>query len=54
MTEVPTDSMQAVLECRNVVRRFNEGASTLEVLRGVNLVVQSAERMAIILSLIHI
>ena len=48
MTEVPTDSMQPVLECRNVVRRFNEGASTLEVLGGVNLVVQPAERLAII------
>ena len=48
MTEVPTDSMQPVLECRNVLRRFNEGASTLEVLRGVNLVVQPAERLAII------
>jgi lipoprotein-releasing system ATP-binding protein len=48
MTEVPTDSMQPVLECRNVVRRFNEGASTLEVLRSVNLAVQPAERLAII------
>jgi lipoprotein-releasing system ATP-binding protein len=48
MTEVPTDSMQPVLECRNVVRRFNEGASTLEVLRSVSLVVQPAERLAII------
>lgn len=48
MTDVPTESMRPVLECRDVVRRFNEGASTLEVLRGVNLVVQSAERLAII------
>lgn len=37
-----------VLDCRNVVRRFNEGASTLVVLHGVNLQVQPAERVAII------
>ena len=37
-----------VLDCRGVVRRFNEGASTLEVLHGVDLVVQAAERVAII------
>lgn len=48
MTEVRTDSRPPVLECRSVVRRFREGASTLEVLRGVNLVVQPAERLAII------
>lgn len=48
MTEVPTDRDHPVLECRNVSRRFNEGASTLEVLRGVNLRVQPAERVAII------
>ena len=48
MTEVPTEPRQAVLECRDVVRRFKEGSSTLEVLRGVNLAVQSAERLAII------
>jgi lipoprotein-releasing system ATP-binding protein len=41
----PTD---AVLECRSVVRRFREGDSTLEVLSGVDLVVRSAERLAII------
>lgn len=39
---------ETVLDCRRVVRRFNEGASTLEVLRGVDLRVQSAERLAII------
>lgn len=48
MTENSADRGYPVLECRNVVRRFNEGASTLEVLRGVNLVVQPAERVAII------
>ncbi len=37
-----------VLDCRDVVRRFNEGTSTLVVLNGVNLQVQPAERVAII------
>lgn len=37
-----------VLDCRGVVRRFNEGASTLVVLGGVDLQVQPAERVAII------
>ena len=37
-----------VLECRGVVRRFREGDSTLEVLGGVDLTVQPAERLAII------
>lgn len=37
-----------VLECRGVVRRFHEGESTLVVLHGVDLVVQPAERVAII------
>ena len=39
---------EPVLDCRNVVRRFNEGASTLEVLHGVNLRVNPAECVAII------
>ncbi len=39
---------EAVLQCRSIVRRFNEGGSTLEVLSGVDLSVKSAERMAII------
>lgn len=38
----------AVLQCRNVVRRFREGDSMLEVLSGVDLSVQPAERLAII------
>ncbi len=42
MTEAP------VLECEGVIRRFNEGPSTLEVLSGVNLSVSSGERIAII------
>ncbi|MGB5492770.1 MAG: ATP-binding cassette domain-containing protein [Woeseiaceae bacterium] len=48
MTDSPVDPGRPVLECRNVVRRFSEGSSTLEVLRGVNLAVQAAERVAII------
>ena len=43
-----TDDAAPVLECHNVVRRFNEGASTLEVLHGIDLVVRPAERVAII------
>ena len=39
---------EAVLECRNVVREFREGSSTLQVLKGVDLAVQPAERVAII------
>lgn len=39
---------EPVLQCRSVVRRFDEGGSTLEVLSGVDLTVKSAERMAII------
>ena len=39
---------EPVLDCRGVVRRFNEGASTLVVLSGVDLQVQPAERVAII------
>ncbi len=39
---------EPVLECRNVVREFSEGRTTLRVLRGVNLAVQPAERVAII------
>lgn len=38
----------AVLDCRGVVRRFNEGESTLVVLHGVDLKVKPAERVAII------
>lgn len=37
-----------VLDCRGVERHFREGASTLRVLRGVNLVINPAERVAII------
>ena len=39
---------ESVLECRSVVRRFDEGASVLEVLSGVDLTINPAERVAII------
>jgi lipoprotein-releasing system permease protein len=42
MTDIP------VLTCRGIARRFREGDSTLEVLRGVDLSVHAAERVAII------
>ncbi|MDH3532765.1 MAG: ATP-binding cassette domain-containing protein, partial [Gammaproteobacteria bacterium] len=43
-----TDRGQPVLECRQVARRFREGGTVLEVLSGVDLLVQAAERVAII------
>lgn len=43
-----TERVEPVLECSHVVRRFNEGASMLEVLHGIDLVVRPAERVAII------
>jgi len=39
---------ETVLECRSIVRRFDEGGSILEVLGGVDLTVKAAERVAII------
>jgi len=48
MTEASPERRAPVLDCRNVVRRFREGASTLEVLHGVTLAVQPAERVAIV------
>jgi lipoprotein-releasing system ATP-binding protein len=39
---------EPVLNCQGVVRRFNEGESMLQVLHGVDFVVQAAERVAII------
>lgn len=48
MTETRDSDQLAVLECRNVVRRFREGRSTLEVLKGVSLTVGHAERIAIV------
>lgn len=46
MTEHGNDG--TVLRCRDVVRRFSEGDSMLEVLSGVNLDVHPAERLAIV------
>ena len=43
-----TDGERPVLECRGVVRRFDEGGSVLEVLKGVDMAVAPAERVAII------
>ncbi len=43
-----TDNAVPVLECHNIVRRFNEGASMLEVLHGIDFVVHAAERVAIV------
>ena len=43
-----TDQNRPVLQCRGVTRRFREGGSVLEVLSKVDLVVQAAERVAII------
>jgi len=43
MTDAPP-----VLQCRSVARRFSEGDSVLEVLSGVDLAVQTAERVAIV------
>ena len=37
-----------VLECRGISRRFREGDSTLEVLKGIDLKVNAAERVAIV------
>jgi len=39
---------ETVLECRGVIRRFEEGDSVLDVLKGVDLSVAPAERVAII------
>ena len=43
-----TEQKQTVLECRSVVRRFREGGSVLEVLSGVDLKIEPAERVAIV------
>ena len=43
-----TEQKQTVLECRSVVRRFREGNSVLEVLSGVDLKIEPAERVAIV------
>jgi lipoprotein-releasing system ATP-binding protein len=48
MSEQGAEKNVDVLVCRNVVRRFLEGDSMLEVLSGVDLTVAPAERLAII------
>ena len=48
MTEQEDSMNSGVLVCSNVVRRFLEGKSMLEVLSGVDLQVLPAERLAII------
>jgi len=50
MTEVTAgDSMDgAVLVCRGVTRRFAEGGAVLDVLKGIDLEVHPAERLAIV------
>ena len=48
MTEHQPGGNREVLVCRNVVRCFSEGNTLLEVLSGVNLEVQPAERLAIV------
>src|ERR1700723_177304 len=45
---VMTDAGAAVLSARGVWRSFREGATTLQVLNGVELVVARGERLAII------
>jgi lipoprotein-releasing system ATP-binding protein len=48
MTEAQPGSAAIVLRAQGVERRFQEGATTLEVLRGLNLEVRAGERLGII------
>src|SRR5258708_11399148 len=48
MTEVQAKVAGPVLCARAVERRFREGSTTLEVLRGLNLEVRAGERLGII------
>ncbi len=41
-------SSRVVLECRNLVRTFDDGASRVEVLKGVDLEINAGERIAIV------
>ena len=41
-------SNSSVIECRNLVRTFSEGKLRVEVLRGVNMTLESGERVAVI------
>ena len=48
MTEARDIAAGSVLSARAVERRFQEGSTTLEVLRGLNLEVRAGERLGII------
>jgi lipoprotein-releasing system ATP-binding protein len=48
MTEVQDIAARIVLGASGVERRFQEGSTTLEVLRGLNLEVRAGERLGII------
>jgi len=48
MTDERTGEQQVVLAAHSVVRGFHEGASTLQVLRGLDLEVRAGERLGII------
>jgi lipoprotein-releasing system ATP-binding protein len=39
---------RVVLECRNLVRTFDDGASRVEVLKGIDLDINAGERIAIV------
>lgn len=41
-------SNSSVIECRNLVRTFSEGKLRVEVLRGVNMTLESGEEVAVI------
>jgi lipoprotein-releasing system ATP-binding protein len=43
-----SEQMRPVLECRGIARHFTEGDSVLEVLSGIDLEIQAAERVAIV------
>jgi lipoprotein-releasing system ATP-binding protein len=48
MTEGPSETDRVVLKASGVERRFQEGSTTLEVLRGLELSVRAGERLGII------
>jgi lipoprotein-releasing system ATP-binding protein len=48
MTESDSRSASIVLQAHGVERRFEEGATTLEVLRGLDLEVRAGERLGVI------
>jgi lipoprotein-releasing system ATP-binding protein len=48
MTEGQSDTADIVLSATGVERRFKEGSTTLEVLRGLQLAVRAGERLGII------